>query len=81
MESTIKKAADGTITVTTTYKPQGDILEQETALQIGFHEAARLVLAESIKDLDTNGEAIVVANERYTSRGLEKKHIKRPLGR
>jgi hypothetical protein len=29
MESTIKKAADGTVTITTTFKPQGDILDQE----------------------------------------------------
>jgi hypothetical protein len=73
MESTIKKAADGTVTITTTFKPQGDLLDQETALQIELQEAGRLALVEAIKELDTNREPIVVTNERYTSRGLEKK--------
>jgi hypothetical protein len=36
MESTIKKTADGTVTITATFKPQGDLLDQETALQIGL---------------------------------------------
>jgi hypothetical protein len=81
MESTIKKAADGTVTITTTFKPQGDLLDQETALQIGLQEAGRLALQEAIKELDTNGEPIVVTNERYTSRGLEKKRIKRSSDR
>jgi hypothetical protein len=72
MESTIKKATDGTVTITTTFKPEGDLLDQETALQIGLQEAGRLALLEAIKELSTNGAPIVFANERYTSRGLEK---------
>jgi hypothetical protein len=51
MESTIKKAADSTVTITTTFKPQGDLLDQETALQIGLHEAGRLALLEAIIEL------------------------------
>jgi hypothetical protein len=81
MESTYKKAADGTVTVTTIFKPEGDLMDQETALQIGFQEAARLALQEAIKDMDTDGRPIVVGNERYTSRGAEKKHIKRSSAR
>lgn len=80
MESTYKKAADGTVTVTTVFKPAGDLMDQETALQIGFQEAARLSMLEAIKSLDTDGRPIVVGNERYTSRGSEKKRIKRPSG-
>ena len=81
MESTVKKSADGTVTITTRYKPHGDLMDQETALQLGLQEAARLALQEAIKELDSNGAPIVVANERYTSRGLEKKRTKRPSGR
>jgi hypothetical protein len=81
MESRIKKSADGTVTITTTFKPEGDLMDQETALQIGLQEAGRLAMLEAIKGLDTNGAAIVVSNERYTSRGLEKKRIKRSLDR
>ncbi len=80
MESTIKKAADGTVTITTIFKPEGDLMDQETALQIGLQEAGRIAMLEAIKDLDTDGRPIVVSNERYTSRGAEKKHIKRFSG-
>ena len=79
MESTYKKAADGTVTITTTFNPQGDLMDQETALQIGLQEAGRLAMQESIKDLDTDGRPIVVANERHTSRGQEKKVTKRRM--
>lgn len=78
MESTYKKAADGTVTITTIFKPEGDLMDQETALQIGLQAAGRLAMQEAIKEMDTNGEPIVVSNERYTSRGVEKKTIKRP---
>ena len=80
MESTIKKAADGTVTITTIFKPEGDLMDQETALQIGLQEAGRIAMLEAIKDLDTDGRPIVVSNERYTSRGAEKKHTKRSSG-
>lgn len=77
MESTYKKGEDGTVTLTITFKPQGDLMDQETALQVGLQEAGRLAMEESIKELDTDGRPIVVSNERYTSRGQEKKSIKR----
>ena len=80
METTYKKAADGTVTITTTFKPEGDLMDQETALQIGLQEAGRIAMQEAIKDLDTDGRPIVVANERYTSRGTEKKLTKRSSG-
>jgi len=81
MESRYKKSPDGTITLTLTFKPTGDLYDQETALQIGLQEAGRIMMEEAIKSLDTNGEPIVVGNVRHTSRGLEKKTIKRRLGK
>jgi hypothetical protein len=80
MKTTYKKAADGTVTITTTFKPEGDLMDQETALQIGLQEAGRIAMQEAIKDLDTDGRPIVVANDRYTSRGTEKKRTKRSSG-
>jgi hypothetical protein len=80
MKTTYKKAADGTVTITTTFKPEGDLMDQETALQIGLQEAGRIAIQEAIKDLDTDGRPIVVANDRYTSRGTEKKLTKRSSG-
>jgi hypothetical protein len=81
MESTYTKSSDGTITLTLKFKPEGDLMDQETALQLGLQEAGRVMMEEAIKSLDTNGKPIVVSNERHTSRGAEKKHIKRPLGK
>ena len=81
MESTYKKSSDGTITLTLTFKPEGDLYDQETALQIGLQEVGRVIMEEAIKSFDTNGEPIVVGNVRHTSRGLEKKVIKRRLGK
>lgn len=80
METTYKKAADGTVTITTTFKPEGDLMDQETALQIGLQEAGRIAMQEAIKEMDTDGRPIVVANTRYTSRGVEKKRTKRSSG-
>lgn len=77
MESTYKKSADGTVTITMTFKPEGDLMDQETALQIGLQEAGRIAIQEAIKELDADGRPLVVSNERYTSRGMEKKVIKR----
>ena len=81
MESTYKRSVDGTVTITTTFKPTGDLMDQETALQLGLQEAGRIAMEEAIKELDTDGRPIVLSNERYTSRGQEKKLIKRRSGR
>lgn len=80
MESSYNKAPDGTVTLTVTFKLEGNLSDQETALQGYLNEAGRLALMETIKELDTDGRPIVVNNERYTSRGQEKKRSKRSLG-
>jgi len=54
MESTIKKAADGTVTITNTFKLEGNLMHQETALQIGLQGAGRIAMLEAIKNLDTD---------------------------
>jgi hypothetical protein len=77
MKSTYQKGPDGTVIITLTFKPEGDLMDQETALQVVLQEAGRIVMEEAIKELDADGRPIVVSNERYTSRGEEKKHIKR----
>lgn len=81
MESTFKKLSDGTIVVTTTFKPSGDLMMQEEALVVGLQEVGRVLMQESLKSLDTDGRPIVVSNARHTSRGEEKKRTRRRLGR
>lgn len=81
MESTYQKGPDGTVVITLTFKPEGDLMDQETALQLGLQEAGRIAMEEAIKELDADGRPIVVSNERYTSRGQEKKDIKRSSDR
>lgn len=76
MNYTYTKNSDGTITLVMNINVTGDLMAQETALQVGLQAAGQLAMAELLKELDTNGSAIVIENERYTSRGLEKKNIK-----
>lgn len=52
MESAYKKSSDDTITLTLTFKPEGDLLAQETALQHGLQAAGRIMMEEVIKSLD-----------------------------
>jgi hypothetical protein len=72
MESTYQKSTASTVMITLTFKPEGDLMDQETALQVGLQEAGRVVMKEAIKELDTDGRPIMVSNEGYKSRGQEK---------
>lgn len=79
MESTCHKGADGSLTITIHIKPEGDLLAQETALQLAFQAAGVLAMGETLRAFDTDGQPIVSDNKRYTSRWQEKKNIRRPL--
>jgi hypothetical protein len=81
MTTTCEKGADGSLTLTIHLKPEGDLLAQETAIQEALQSAGLLAIAASLQSLDTNGSAIIVDNKRYTSRGQEKKNIRRPSDR
>jgi hypothetical protein len=60
--------------------PKGSFLEQEEQIAEAVSEVGRLASALAMKAHDTDGSPIIVANRKYTSRGLEKKKYQTPHG-
>lgn len=77
MTTEYKIESDGTITITTKLKPEGSMLEQEEQIAAAVAEAGRIATVLSMKGFDTEGQSVVLNNEKYTSRGQEKKVTKR----
>jgi hypothetical protein len=81
MTTEYKIESDGTITITTKLKPEGSMLEQEEQIAAAVAEVGRLATVFSMKNFDTAGQSLVLGNEKYTSRGEEKKVIKHRTGK
>lgn len=77
MEITYTKNADGSITYSVTMKPIGSMLEQEEQIAEAVNALGSLATEASLKGFDSDGCALIVNNEKYTSRGKEKKNTKR----
>lgn len=77
MEPTYKLEEDGSISITLSIKPEGSFLEQEEQIAEALAEVGRLASQLTMKKFDTNGDPIIVKNEKYTSRGEEKKNSNR----
>ena len=73
MATEYKFETDGSITITMKIKPAGSMLEQEEQIAAALSEAGRIATVFSIKGFDTDGQAQIKGNEKYTSRGKEKK--------
>lgn len=54
------------------------MLEQEEQIASALSEAGRLASELTLKSFDTDGESLMVNNEKLSSRGEEKKTTKRP---
>lgn len=80
MVAQYKLETDGSISMTLNIKPEGSMLEQEEQIAAAVAEVGRLATQLSLSDFDTSGSPIIVNNEKYTSRGKEKK-LSVPLGR
>ncbi len=78
MGAQYKKEDDGSISIVINIKPEGSMLEQEEQIAAALAEAGRLATELSLSSFDTDGKPIIVNNERYTSRGQEKKTFKAP---
>lgn len=76
MATEYKIESDGTITITTKLKPEGSMLEQEEQIAAAVAEVGRIATVFSLKSFDTAGQSQVLNNEKYTSRGEEKKITK-----
>lgn len=77
MATEYKFEEDGSITITTRIKPEGSMLEQEEQIAAALAEAGRIATIFSLKGFDSEGQKLVKGNEKYSSRGQEKKITKR----
>lgn len=81
MAAQYKIEADGSISITVNIKPIGGMLEQEEQIAEAVAEVGRLATVLSLHSFDTDGQPVIVANVKHTSRGREKKTFKRPGGK
>jgi hypothetical protein len=73
-----KREEDGSITVSVNLQFEGSMLEMEENIAQAVNELGKLATVEALKKFDTDGQAIVVENKKYTSKGRVKKNIRPP---
>jgi len=73
MATEYKFEEDGSIIITMKIKPEGSMLEQEEQIAAAVAEAGRIATVFSLKGFDTAGQSQIKGNEKFTSRGQEKK--------
>lgn len=76
-KSTIKQEKDGSYTISVNVKLEGSMLEMEESIQESVNEIGLHATLLALKEFDTDGEPIKLKGEKYTSKGVEKKTIKR----
>lgn len=77
MATEYKFEEDGSIIIMMKIKPEGSMLEQEEQIAAAVAEAGRIATVFSLKGFDTAGQSQIKGNEKFTSRGQEKKITKR----
>jgi len=77
MATEYKFEEDGSIIITMKIKPEGSMLEQEEQIAAAVAEAGRIATVFSLKGFNTAGQSQIKGNEKFTSRGQEKKSTKR----
>jgi hypothetical protein len=78
METNYKKQSNGSITVSINVKLEGTMLSQEEQIEQALIELGLKMSQLSVESFDTDGAPIIVRNEKYTSKGQEKKRFRRP---
>ena len=78
METKYNKESDGSITVSINVKLEGTMLTQEEQIEQTLIELGLKMSQLSVESFDTDGSAIIVSNEKYTSKGQEKKRFRHP---
>jgi hypothetical protein len=81
MQTEITQTLEGEIILKLKLNPTGSMLEQEAQIAAGLNELGRIATGISLKSFDTTGLPIVIENVKHTSKGLEKKNIRRPTGK
>jgi uncharacterized Fe-S cluster-containing radical SAM superfamily enzyme len=81
METKYNKELDGSITVSINVKLEGTMLSQEEQIEQALVELGLKMSQLSVESFDTDGSPIIVSNEKYTSKGQQKKRFKHPTAK
>ncbi len=79
MEIKLLKQEGSELTYEVKIKLEGDMLSMEEQIQGLVNQIGQTTTASALKQCDTDGKAIEMHGERYTSKGVQKKTIKRRM--
>lgn len=79
MTTTVTKNGD-TITIQTTMKLSGSMLDMEEVIQAGVNEVGVIATREALSKFDATGDQINIANIKLTSKGTVAKEYQTPYG-
>ena len=77
MTPQIKHEDDGSLTLSVNVRLSGSLLEQEQEIARILNELGRRATGEALGSFDSNGDPLVVDNRKHTSKGTQKKSIRR----
>jgi hypothetical protein len=80
MPATISANPDGSFSVSFRFTPGDSMLESEQSLRAVINEAGNLATGKCLEHFDTDGTALTVGSERFTSKGRLSKTYQTPYG-
>jgi hypothetical protein len=80
MSATISVNPDGSFSVSFQFTPGDSMLESEQSLRAALNEAGNLATGKCLEHFDTDGAALMVGGQRFTSKGRLPKTYQTPYG-
>jgi hypothetical protein len=80
MSATLSENSDGSFSVSFRFTPGNSMLEAEHSLRAALNEAGNLATGKCLEHFDTDGAALTVGGERFTSKGRLPKTYQTPYG-
>src|SRR5271155_1378612 len=80
MSATISLGTNGSLTVSFTFTPGRSMMESEQSLQAALNEAGNLATGKCLEGFDSDGTALLVGGEKFTSKGKQPKSYQTPYG-
>jgi hypothetical protein len=80
MPATISANPDGSFVVSFYFTPSNSMLESEENLRAALNEAGSVATGKCLEHFDTDGAALTVGGERFTSKGRLPKGYQTPYG-
>src|ERR1700679_3819268 len=80
MSATISADSDGSFIVSFRFTPSNSMLQSEENLRQALNEAGSLASGKCLEHFDTDGAALTIGSERFTSKGRLPKGYQTPYG-